>query len=317
MQKILIIGALGQIGSELAVNLSEKYGTKNVVIADISNNIPEDLKNNPFEIINITDKENIREVILKHKIDSIINLAAILSAKGEDNPQMAWHINVTGFMNTLELAMEYKLDRIMTPSSIAVFGPESMLYNTPQNTILKPRTMYGITKVTGELLSEYYFNKFNLDIRGIRYPGIISHKTLPGGGTTDYAVEIFYEAIKHKKYTCFVSEDTCLPMMYMPDCVDATIQLLEADRNLVKHHGDYNVVAMSFTAGELAAEIKKHIPEFEIEYKPDFRREIARYWPASIDDSSARADWGWKHKYGLSEMVEDMLTNIRKKIEQE
>lgn len=315
MQKILIIGAFGQIGSELALSLSAKYGTENVVVADIHSNVPEDLKQNPFELIDVTNRENIKQVIEKYGIDSIINLAAILSAKGEENPELAWKINIDGFINILTLAKECKLDRVMTPSSIAVFGPESALYNTPQNTVLKPRTMYGITKVTGELLSEYYYEKHDLDIRGIRYPGIISYKTLPGGGTTDFAVEIFYEAIKNKKYTCFVSEDTCLPMMYMPDCIDATINLLEADRDKVKHHGDYNVTAMSFTAGQLAAEIKKHIPEFEIEYKPDYRREIARYWPATIDDSAARADWGWKHKFGLSQMVEHMLENVKKKID--
>jgi len=237
-------------------------------------------------------------------------MAAILSAVGEQNPHLAWDVNINGLYNILEIARERQLVRVFCPSSIAAFGPETPRDNTPQETILRPTTMYGVTKVAGELLCNYYFKKFNVDVRGVRYPGIISSETLPGGGTTDYAVAIFYEAIKHKHYTCFVRQDTVLPMMYMPDCIKGTIDLMEADVSRLKHHADFNLAAISFSAGELAAEIKKHIPEFTIEYKPDFRQAIADSWPQSIDDSAARQEWGWQPSYDLAAMTADMLQKL-------
>lgn len=313
MKKILIIGALGQIGSELTPEFNTRYGSDNVVVADAAADKQGIVKDNVFEKIDVTDFNALENVIKRHRIDTIINLAAILSARGEQNPDLAWRINIDGLLNVIRLGVKYKLDRVMVPSSIAVFGPQSVLYNAPQETVLKPNTMYGITKVTGELLADYYFRNFGLDFRGIRYPGIISYKTPPGGGTTDYAVEIFYEALKHKKYTCFLSSEACLPMMYMPDCIRGTMMLLEADRSKLQHPGNYNLGAMSFTPEILAAEIRKHIPEFEIAYKPDFRREIAKYWPASVDDSSARAEWGWAPQWDLPAMVTDMLKEVAKK----
>jgi nucleoside-diphosphate-sugar epimerase len=314
MKKILIIGALGQIGSELTPEFNKRYGSSNVIVADAADDQRGIITDNVFEKIDVTDINAIENAIKRHNIDTVINLAAILSAKGEQHPDLAWRINIDGLLNVLRLSVKYKFDRVMVPSSIAVFGAQSVLYNAPQETNLKPNTMYGITKVTGELLADYYFRNFGLDFRGIRYPGIISHKTPPGGGTTDYAVEIFYEALKYKKYTCFLSSEACLPMMYMPDCIRGTVELLEADRSKLLHHGNYNLGAMSFTPEILAAEIRKHIPEFTITYQPDFRREIARYWPASIDDSAARAEWGWRPQWDLPAMVEDMLKEIAKKI---
>ena len=314
MKKILVIGGLGQIGSELTPEFNKRYGNNNVIVADAADDKNGIAKDNVFEKIDVTDINAIESAIKRHNIDTIINLAAILSAKGEQDPNLAWKINIDGLLNVIRLGIQYKLDRVMVPSSIAVFGPQSVLYNAPQETMLTPNTMYGITKVTGEMLAEYYFRKYGLDFRGIRYPGIISYKTAPGGGTTDYAVEIFYEALKHKTYNCFLSGEACLPMMYMPDCVRGTIELLEADRNQLRHHGNYNLGAMSFTPEDLAAEIRKHIPEFTITYTPDFRREIAKYWPASVDDAAARAEWGWKPEWDMPAMVADMLKEIKKKI---
>jgi nucleoside-diphosphate-sugar epimerase len=254
-------------------------------------------------------------VVKRHGVDTIVHLAALLSARGEQNPDLAWKINIDGLLNVIRIAMAQGLDRLMVPSSIAVFGPTSVLYDAPQETILKPNTMYGVTKVIGELLADYYNKKSGLDMRGIRYPGVISHRTMPGGGTTDYAVEIFYEALKSGSYTCFLAPDACLPMIYMPDCVRASVELLEADPASLKVHGGYNVGAMSFTPEILAAEIRKHIPSFTIEYKPDFRREIARYWPASVDDSAARAQWGWTPEWDLEKMTRDMLVNVAAKLD--
>jgi nucleoside-diphosphate-sugar epimerase len=314
MEKILVTGAVGQIGSELTLALREKYGAENV-LATGRKTAPSDelLNSGPFEFINIAQKETIEEVVKKYNIDTIYNMAAILSATGEEKPGLCWDVNINGMYNILELAIKYDMTRVFIPSSIAAFGPETPRENTPQETILKPKTMYGVTKVAGELLCDYYFKRFNLDVRGVRYPGIISSETLPGGGTTDYAVEIFYEAIKNKKYTCFVKEDTVLPMMYMPDCIKATIDLMEADISTLKHHSDFNLTAMSFSAGELADEIKKHIPEFKCSYKPDFRQEIADSWPSSIDDSASREEWGWKAAYNLPAMTTDMIEVLGKR----
>ncbi|MCK4347272.1 MAG: NAD-dependent epimerase/dehydratase family protein [Thermoplasmatales archaeon] len=317
MKKILVAGAVGQIGSELTMALREKFGNDNVLATGRKTKPSETLLNSgPFEFIDITKKETVEKVVKDYDIDTIYNMAAILSAVGEKNPQLCWNVNINGLYNIFDIALEHKMTRVFVPSSIAVFGHETPKENTPQETVLKPTTMYGVSKVAGELLGDYYFKIFNLDVRGLRYPGIISSETLPGGGATDYAVEIFYEAIKNKKYTCFVKEDTTLPMMYMPDCIKASIDLMDADISRLKHHCDFNLTAMSFSAGELADEIKKHIPEFECKYKPDFRQDIADSWPSSIDDSAAQKEWGWKPEYDLSAMAKDMIKVLRKRYEE-
>jgi len=314
MKKILVTGSVGQIGSELTLELRKKYGNDNVLATGRKTKPSKTLlESGPFEFIDITQKETVEKVIKDYDIDTIYNMAAILSAVGEDRPVVCWNVNINGMYNILELAHEYEMTRVFVPSSIAAFGPETPRVDTPQETVLKPKTMYGVTKVAGELLGDYYFKRFGIDVRGVRYPGIISSETLPGGGTTDYAVEIFYEAIKKKKYTCFVKEDTILPMMYMPDCIKGTIDLMEADISKLKHHCDFNMASMSFSAGELAAEIKKHIPEFKCNYKPDFRQKIADTWPQSIDDSAARKEWGWKPSYNLASMTKDMLEKLGKR----
>jgi nucleoside-diphosphate-sugar epimerase len=313
-KRILVTGATGQIGSELTVDLRKKYGEDNVVAAGHKRKPSEKLsESGPFEYVDTTDRENIVKVVKKYDIDTIYHLAAVLSAVGEENPQLAWRVNMDGLYNVLEVSREYAVTRVFWPSSIAAFGPEAPRNNTPQDTVLIPRTMYGVTKVAGELLCNYYFVRVGLDVRSLRYPGIISSETLPGGGTTDYAVEIFYEAIKKKRYVCFLKKDTALPMMYMPDCVKATIELMEADASKIRHRTSYNVSGMSFSAGELAAEIKKHIPEFECEYKPDFRQKIADSWPISLDDSAARREWGWKPRYDLASMTKDMIEKLTRR----
>ena len=314
MKRILVTGAVGQIGSELTLSLREKFGNDNVLATGRKTKPSETLLDSgPFEYIDIVKKETVEKVIKEYDIDTVYNMAAILSAVGEDKPSLCWDVNINGMYNILDLAIQYDMTRVFVPSSIAVFGPKTPKENTPQETILKPTTMYGVTKVSGELLGDYYYEKFGLDVRGVRYPGIISSETLPGGGTTDYAVEIFYEAIKNKKYTCFLAKNTVLPMMYMPDCIKATIDLMDADIKKLEHHCDFNLTAMSFSAGELADEIKKHIPDFKCTYKPDFRQKIADSWPKSIDDTSAREEWGWKPKYDLHEMTRDMLEKLGKR----
>lgn len=314
MKKILITGAVGQIGSELTTTLRREYGNDNVVACGRKTKPSDKLLNSgPFEFIDITNKEAVEKVVKKYDIDTIYNMAAILSAVGEEKPALCWNVNINGMYNILDVANEYDMVRVFVPSSIAAFGPETPRSNTPNDTILKPKTMYGVTKVAGELLGDYYFKRFGVDVRGIRYPGIISNETLPGGGTTDYAVEIFYEAIKNKKYTCFLKKDTVLPMMYMPDCIKGTIDLMEADIEKLKHHCDFNMASMSFSAGELAAEIKKYITDFKIDYKPDFRQSIADSWPQCIDDSVAREEWGWNPSYDISSMTKDMLDVLGKK----
>ena len=317
MKKILVTGSVGQIGSELTIALRNRYGNDNVIACGRKTKPSETLLNSgPFEFIDITKRDTIEKVVNEYDIDTIYNMAAILSAVGEEKPLLCWNVNINGMYNILEIARDYEMTRVFVPSSIAAFGPETPRENTPQDTILKPKTMYGVTKVAGELLGDYYFKRFGLDVRGVRYPGIISSETLPGGGTTDYAVEIFYEAIKNKKYTCFVKKDTVLPMMYMPDCIKGTIDLMEADVSKLKHHCDFNMSSMSFSAEELANKIKEHISEFKCEYKPDFRQAIADSWPKSIDDSAARKEWGWKPAYNLSSMTKDMLEKLSKRYEE-
>ncbi len=314
MQKILVTGAVGQIGSELTLELRRRYGGDNVVAAGHKTQPGEELLcSGPFEFMDVTRREAVERVVDRYDIDTIYHMAAILSAVGEQRPHLAWDVNINGLHSILEIARERELVRVFCPSSIAVFGPETPRHNTPQETVLRPTTMYGVTKVTGELLCEYYVRRFGVDVRGVRYPGIISGETLPGGGTTDYAVAIFYEAVANKRYTCFVGADTVLPMMYMPDCIKGTIDLMEADASRLVHHADFNLAAMSFSAGELAAEIKKWIPEFVCEYEPDFRQAIADSWPCSIDDSAARQEWGWKPEYDLAAMTADMLDKLRQR----
>ncbi len=314
--KILVTGATGQIGSELTITLRERYGRDNVIAMGHRRKPSKTLEESgPYVTGDVRDRENLEKIIREYDIDTVYHMAAILSATGEKNPQLCWDVNVNGLYNLLEIAREKNL-RIFCPSSIAVFGPSTPKENTPQDTVLTPTTMYGVTKVTGELLGEYYVKKYGVDVRGVRYPGIISSETPPGGGTTDYAVEMFYYAVRGEKYTCFVREDTVLPMMYMPDCIKSAIQLMEADFSKLKHHTNFNVTAMSFSAKELEEEIKKHIPDFSCEYKPDFRQEIAESWPRTIDDSCAREEWGWKPDYDLKRMVKDMIEKLTKKYEE-
>lgn len=315
MTRLLVTGAVGQIGSELTMVLREKYGNDNVVATGRKTAPSEKLLNSgPFEYADCTDFEKLKSVIQKYKIDTIYHLAAILSGVAEAKPQLAWDVNINGLYNVLELAREFKC-AVFTPSSIGAFGPGTPLDNTPQDTIQRPNTMYGVTKVAGELLCDYYYKRFKVDTRGLRYPGIISNETLPGGGTTDYAVEIYYEAIKKKKYTCFLKQGTKLDMMYMPDALEGAIKLMETDTSKLKHRNAFNVTAMSFAPEDIYAEIKKHIPEFTMDYKIDpVRQGIADSWPNSMDDSAARKEWGWKPKYNLSEMTKDMLKVLSKKL---
>ena len=314
--RILVTGAVGQIGSELTMALRERYGGENVVAAGHKTEPDPELRDSgPFVYIYVTRPETIEEVVEEYEIDTVYHLAAILSASGEKNPQLAWRVNLNGLYNILEIARERKMSRVFWPSSIAAFGPDTPKDDTPQETILRPTTMYGVTKVAGELLSNYYVERFGLDVRGVRFPGIISSETLPGGGTTDYAVEIFYEALKHQRYTCFLKKGTVLPMMYMPDCIRATLMLMDAPFDQLEHHADFNLAGLSFSPEELAAEIRRHIPDFEITYEPDYRQEIADSWPRTIDDRVAREEWGWEPAYDLPAMVEDMFEKLRERLE--
>jgi nucleoside-diphosphate-sugar epimerase len=306
MTRMMITGASGQIGTELLKALCQKYGSENVVAADIQP-LPRNAPACAFETLDVTNAARLEDIVKKHRIDTVYHLAAILSATGEKNPHLAWTVNMDGTYNVLEAARKLGLVRVFMPSSIAAFGPETPRVRTPQDTILKPKTMYGLTKVAGELVADYYVRRFGVDVRGCRFPGIISHETLPGGGTTDYAVAIYYEAVKTGRYTCFLREDTRLPMMYMPDCLKSVLDLMEADFGSLLHHADFNVAAMSFTPAEQAAEIRKHIPGFTIDYAPDFRQAIADSWPESLDDSAARAEWGWNPGHDLASMTADML----------
>ncbi len=316
MRKILVTGSLGQIGTELLVALREQYGTDNVIASDVvrKEEQKEIIESGPFEIVDVVDPNSVLEVVQKYNVNTIFNLAALLSAVGEKKPDKCWNINMGGLFNILEIARQEKL-AVFTPSSIACFGPNTPPDNTPQDTIERPTTMYGVTKVAGELLSDYYFIKYGVDTRGVRFPGLISYKTLPGGGTTDYAVDIYYEAIRNKKYTSFIKAGTKMDMMYMPDAIHAIITLLEADPKKLIHRNAFNITAMSFEPEEIGAAIRKHIPDFVLEYDVDpVRQAIADSWPNKLDDSCARREWGWNPKYDLESMTADMLTKLREKL---
>src|SRR3989339_1874304 len=306
-QGVLVTGAFGQIGSELVSALQQKHGKEHVVALGHHN--VDSSYDGIVEIGEISDKEKLESIIQKYDVGTIYHLVSILSARGEQDPQLTWNVNMDGLKFVLDLAVKYKI-KVFWPSSIAAFGPTTPRDNTPQHTILEPTTIYGVTKVAGELLCQYYWKKYGLDVRSLRYPGLISYKTEPGGGTTDYAVAIYFEAIKNKKYDCFVGRDTVLPMMYMPDAVRATIELMEAPIENIKVRTSYNLTAMSFSAEELATSVARCIPGFVCSYNPDDRQRIADSWPRSIDDSVARKDWGWKHEFGIEEMTKDMLDHI-------
>jgi nucleoside-diphosphate-sugar epimerase len=314
MEKILVIGCSGQIGSELTLELRKRYGNENVIATDIRP-APADISGSgPFEILDVLDSAKLQLILEHEKVTQVYHLAAILSGNAEKRPLASWDINMRSLINVLELGRELKIRKIFWPSSIAVFGPTTPRLGTPQYTIMEPNTVYGISKLAGERWIEYYNNKYGVDIRSLRYPGLISYKTEAGGGTTDYAVEIFYDAIKNGTYECFLGPESLLPMMFMPDAIKATIDLMEADTSKLSLRSSYNVAGICFNPKQLAAEIKKHIPGFEITYKPDFRQAIADSWPACLDDSVAKRDWGLKYEYDLSKMVEVMITEIRKKL---
>lgn len=312
--KILIIGASGQIGTELSLKLREIHGSDAVIASDIREGSEELMASGPFEIANAMDNEQIAGLVEKHQIEDVYLMAAMLSATGEKAPMQAWGLNMDSLFHVLNLAKDKKIKKVFWPSSIAVFGPSTPTENTPQTTIMEPTTVYGISKQTGERWCSYYHQKYGVDVRSIRYPGIISYKTLPGGGTTDYAVEIFHEALKEGKYTSFLSEATSLPMMYMEDAIKATVDIMEAPAEAIKVRSSYNLAAMSFTPAILAEEIKKYIQNFEISYQPDFRQEIADSWPSSIDDNAAREDWGWSHNFDISALTEAMLSGVNSQL---
>jgi nucleoside-diphosphate-sugar epimerase len=314
MKQLLVTGAVGQIGSELTTTLRRRYGKEKVVATDIR--MPTDVElrdDGPFEFLDVTDPHHITRVMQMHDVDTIYHLAAILSATGESRPGLAWQINMNGLYNMLEAARQYQC-KLFFPSSIGAFGPSTPQDKTPQDTIQRPDTIYGVTKVAGELLCDYYHKRFGLDARGVRFPGLISYETEPGGGTTDYAVDIFYQTIRHKKYTCYLKPDTLLDMMYMPDAIRAMVQLMEADGSKLVHRNAFNITAMSFTPRMLAEEIRKHVPEFVIDYDIDpVRQAIADSWPNSMDDSCARVEWGWKPEYDLARMTKDMIEVLSQK----
>ncbi|HLW41022.1 MAG TPA: NAD-dependent epimerase/dehydratase family protein [Flavobacterium sp.] len=311
--KILIIGACGQIGSELTLKLREIYGLNNVIASDIRKGEQEVFQTGPFELVDAMNFDQVAGIIDKYQIDEVYLMAALLSATAEKNPGFAWDLNMNSLFHVLNLAKEGKVKKIFWPSSIAVFGPTTPKNNTPQYTVMEPSTVYGISKQTGERWCEYYYNKYGVDVRSIRYPGLISWKTPPGGGTTDYAVDIYYKAVSDNKYTCFLTENTELPMMYMDDAIRATVGIMQAKKEDIKIRSSYNLSAMSFTPKEIAASIASVQTGFEISYEPDFRQEIADSWPSSINDSEARKDWGWSHEYDLERMTKVMLENLKEK----
>jgi len=311
--RILVTGAAGQIGSELVPELRRRYGAENVVAAFHRTPLPPSIRDSgPCVRLDVMERSSIMEAVITHRIEVVYHLAAILSARGEEDPQLTWRVNTEGLYNVLEVAREHGVTRIFWPSSIAVFGPKTPKDAAPQDTVLSPTTMYGVTKVAGEPLCDYYHRRYGMDIRCLRFPGIISAETLPGGGTTDYAVEMFYAAVRGETYRCFVRPDTVLPMLYMPDCLNAILGIMEAESAKLRHRV-YNIGGVSFSAAELAAEIERHIPGFRVEYAPDFRQEIADSWPRSMDDTPAREDWGWSPAYDLPRMVEDMLRRLEEK----
>ena len=310
-EKILVIGASGQIGVELTLALRKIYGNANVVASDLREQNPLLEGTGPYVSLDVMNKEMLHVQVIRQNITQIYLLAAILSATGEKNPNLAWNLNMTGLLNVLDIAREEKIHKVYWPSSIAVFGPTSPKQNCPQQTVIEPTTVYGISKYAGEFWCNYYFQRYGVDVRSLRYPGLISYKSAPGGGTTDYAVEIYHEALEEKKYQCFLKEDTYLPMMYMPDAIKATIELMEAPASKISIRTSYNVASMSFSPKEITQSIQKIIPDFSISYKPDYRQNIADSWPQSIDDSVARNDWGWKHEYDLDAMSKDMIANLK------
>ena len=313
-KNILVTGAAGQIGTDLTTTLREKFGNQNVVAMGHKTPMPKDIaEGGPCVMGDVTDIEEYRKIVVDYQIDTVYHLAAILSATGESNPQLCYDVNLNGLYHVLEVAKDNG-QRLFCPSSIAVFGPGTPLENTPQETVLKPTTMYGVTKVAGELLCDYYFHKYGVDVRGIRYPGLISWKTRPTGGTTDYAVEIYYEAVLNNKYECFVRADTKLPMMYMPDAIKGTLDLMDAPLENLKHHSDFNFAGMSFSAQELADCIATRMPDFECTFNPDSRQAIADSWPDSIDDSAANKEWDWRPSFDLERMSDDMLDNLKRKL---
>jgi len=309
--RILIIGASGQIGTELTAFLRKKYGSHKVVAGDIKEGSNEIMNSGPFEIFDATDYDALQDVVINYEITQVYLLAAMLSATAEKFPMRAWNLNMDSLFNVLNLARDKKIEKIFWPSSIAVFGPTTPKLNTLQRTIMEPSTVYGISKQSGERWCEYYHEKYGVDVRSIRYPGLISYKTAPGGGTTDYAIDIYHKALKHEKYNCFLRGNTSLPMMYIDDAIRATVGIMDAKPEDVKIRNSYNLAAMSFNPEEIAASIRKHVPNFEITYDPDFRQEIADSWPQSIDDREARKDWGWAHEFSLEAVTETMIENLK------
>jgi nucleoside-diphosphate-sugar epimerase len=315
MNKLLVIGAGGQLGSELTKALVNTHGSDAVIATDFQESVKSKFAYCRFQTLDVLDKDAIANLIQKEKITQVYHLAAILSANGEKNPVQAWDINMRGLLNVLELAKEFKLDKVFWPSSIAVFGPNSPKANTPQDAFKNPTTVYGISKLAGEHWCEYYFNTYGVDVRSLRFPGLIGYKSLPGGGTTDYAVDIYYKAVNKEPFTCFLQEDTALPMMYMEDAVQATLQLMAAPAANIQIRTSYNLAGMSFSPKEIAESIRSHYPQFSIQYAPDFRQKIADSWPSSINDDCARNDWGWKASFGLAEMTAEILTQLPSQIQ--
>ncbi len=309
--KILIIGASGQIGSELTAALRGIHGKNAVLASDIKEGSKELMDSGPFIKIDATHKDELEKCIEFHKVTDVYLMAALLSATAERHPDLAWNLNMKSLSHILELAREKKIKKIFWPSSIAVFGPTTPKKDTPQRTIMEPNTVYGITKLAGERWCEYFYYKYDVDVRSVRYPGVISYKTPPGGGTTDYAIDIFHKAVKNKSYECFLNEDVILPMMFMDDAIKATLDIMRAKKEDIKIRSSYNLAAISFSPKEIAESIQKHIPDFTISYKPDFRQQIAESWPNSIDDNEARKDWNWKHEYSLEDLTVEMIKNLK------
>ena len=309
-EKVLIIGSCGQVGTELSESLRKIYGNSEVISSDLKKPDNDFWEESPFEILDVLDKNNISKIFSRYKPTHVYHLAALLSATAEKYPKLGWQLNMDGLFNIFDAALEYNVKRLFWPSSIAVFGPSTPRINTPQQCVIEPNTIYGITKFTGERYCEYYNKRYGLDVRSLRYPGLIGYKSAPGGGTTDYAVEIFHEAIKNKKYSCFLKSKTNLPMLYMPDAVKATLEITHADSEKIKIRSSYNLAGFSFSPALLSEKIKNHIPDFEISYNPDHRQTIAESWPESIDDTFARQEWGWQNDYSLDDMVNDMIENL-------